>query len=54
MTYHAAMNSTINGEIHHYFGNAKQQVKRRKPRTESKLARMKKLVRYLSRSIHGI
>ncbi|WP_172687387.1 hypothetical protein [Pseudomonas syringae] len=45
MTYHAAMNATIKGETSKCFGG-------KKGMTQKKL-RMMKLVRYLSRSIHG-
>lgn len=45
MTYHAAMNATIKGEMPKCFGG--------KVGMTQKKRRMMKLVRYLSRSIHG-
>lgn len=53
MTYTDRMNQVIKGEYLHLFGNPRQQFKRRVPRKTTKSRRMFKIVRYLSRSIHG-
>jgi len=48
MSYQAALNAAINGDIPKCFGG------KGKPARKVKRDRMMKLVRYLSRSIHGI